>query len=85
MGGVYAEPVNDHGALPRVLMVFDDAAVEARFLVIEGWKMGRTRVSCSPVGVAQRATGAGGVVGNGLAQARHAGAEAMPSGSCSSE
>ncbi len=38
------EPVDDHGAKPVVLMVFDDAAVEARFLVVARREMARARV-----------------------------------------
>ena len=38
------EPVDDHGAEPVVLMVFDDAAVEARFLVVARREMARNRV-----------------------------------------
>lgn len=38
------EPVDDHGAEPVVLMVFDDAAVEARFLVVARREMARSRV-----------------------------------------
>ncbi len=37
-------PVDDHGAEPVVLMVFDDAAVEARFLVVARREMARSRV-----------------------------------------
>ena len=37
-------PVDDHGAEPVVLMVFDDAAVEARFLVVARREMARARV-----------------------------------------
>ncbi len=38
------EPVDDHGAEPVVLVVFDDAAVEARFLVVARREMARSRV-----------------------------------------
>ena len=37
-------PVDDHGAEPVVLMVFDDAVVEARFLVVARREMARARV-----------------------------------------
>ena len=37
-------PVDDHGAEPVVLMVFDDAAVEARFLVVARRETARSRV-----------------------------------------
>ena len=38
------EPVDDHGAEPVVLIVFDDPLVEARFLGVARFEMARRRV-----------------------------------------
>ena len=38
-------PVDDHGALPRLLVVFDDPLAATQFLRVARWEMERTRIT----------------------------------------
>ena len=54
------QPLDDHGAEPLVLIVFDDPLVEARFHAVARTEMRRASCRDPPLGLPQGGVGAGG-------------------------
>ena len=63
-------PLDDHGAIPAVLVVFDDDIAASHFVRVAGNEMRRTGVKSAPVGVPPGRPGRAGTTGRGLAEAR---------------